>query len=242
MLILGIESATSSVGCAIGGPDGVIASVHTSRPRYHAESLAPQIASVVEQAGISIGDVGVVAVDVGPGLFTGLRVGITTAISVAFALRVPMVAANSLELLAAAVSSSVDTGDRDIHAMIDARRGEVFHARYLGQSESQSSDCLMEPAVALPEELARPLEADAERRELLLVGDGARQHLELFDGLAGVEVALEQFDNPSASTLVRLVRPAAERGEFLASTEIKPLYLRDPDAKPNWNTAPKVEP
>ncbi len=240
MLILGIESATSSVGCAIGGPDGVIASVHTTRPRYHAESLAPQIEFVLQQAGIATGDVDVVAVDVGPGLFTGLRVGITTAISVAFALGVPMVAANSLELLASAVSSNVNASDRDIHAMIDARRGEVFHARY--RREGEGNDCRMEPAVALPDELAKALEADPERRELLLVGDGARQHLESFDGLAGVEVTAAQFDHPSASALVRLVRPAAERGEFLDYNEIKPLYLREPDAKANWNTAPKVEP
>ena len=77
MLILGIESATAQVGCAIGGHEGVIASAHSARGRRHAESLAPQIQFIAEQAGIGLAEIGAVAVDIGPGLYTGLQVGIT---------------------------------------------------------------------------------------------------------------------------------------------------------------------
>ena len=125
MLILGIESATGRVGCAIGGHEGVRASVQATRERRHAELLAPQIQAACAHADVSLRDLGAVAVDVGPGLYTGLRVGVTTAITMAHALRVPMVAVTSLDLVAYPLRH---TG-RTIAVMIDARRGEVFHAR-----------------------------------------------------------------------------------------------------------------
>jgi tRNA threonylcarbamoyladenosine biosynthesis protein TsaB len=91
MLILGIESATVQVGCAIGGHEGVLASAHSAKGKRHAESLTPSIQFICEQAGIVLSEIGVVAVDIGPGLFTGLRVGVATAKAIAFALRIPMI-------------------------------------------------------------------------------------------------------------------------------------------------------
>ena len=87
MLILGIESAGTQVGCAVGGHEGVLASAHSGRGRRHAEALAPQIDFVRRQAGIRLSEIGAVAVDVGPGLFTGLRVGIATAVAMAITSR-----------------------------------------------------------------------------------------------------------------------------------------------------------
>lgn len=81
MLILGIETATEQVGCAIGGHEGVLASAHSLRGRQHAESLAPQIDFVRRQARIEMNEISVVAVDIGPGLYTGLRVGVATAVA-----------------------------------------------------------------------------------------------------------------------------------------------------------------
>src|SRR4051794_41432276 len=87
MLILGIESATQQVGCAIGGHEGVIALFESCKGRRHAETLVPAIDFVRRQACIDLQEISVVAVDIGPGLFTGLRVGIATAKSMASALR-----------------------------------------------------------------------------------------------------------------------------------------------------------
>ena len=100
MLILGIESSTSQVGCAIGGHEGVLASAHSSRGKRHAENLTPQIEFVCEQARVELQEISVVAVDIGPGLYTGLRVGVTSAISIAFGLNVPMIGVTSLDLVA----------------------------------------------------------------------------------------------------------------------------------------------
>src|SRR5579872_6059190 len=126
MIVLGIETATAQVGCALGGHEGVLASFHAARGRRHAEILTPAIAFICEQAQIPLAEVGVVAVDVGPGLFTGLRVGVATAKALAQALRVPMVGLSSLDLLAYPARST----SRLIAAVVDARRGEVFSALY----------------------------------------------------------------------------------------------------------------
>ena len=176
MLILGIESATPQVGCAVGGHEGVLASAHSSRGKRHAEMLTPQIDFVRKQARIELSEISVVAVDIGPGLFTGLRVGISAAMATAFALGVPMIGVSSLDLLAFPVRHS----PRLIVAAIDARRGEVFHAFY--RQVPGGVQRITEPAVANPEDLSSELLARGE--ECLLVGDGALRYADHADDRA----------------------------------------------------------
>ncbi|HCV36079.1 MAG TPA: tRNA (adenosine(37)-N6)-threonylcarbamoyltransferase complex dimerization subunit type 1 TsaB, partial [Acidimicrobiaceae bacterium] len=126
MLILAIESASGQVGCAVGGHEGVLASTHAGQGRRHAEALGPQIDFVRRQAGIELSDLGAVAVDVGPGLFTGLRVGVVTGLSMAYALAVPMIGVSSLDLLAFPARWT----SRLIVSALDARRGELFVAMF----------------------------------------------------------------------------------------------------------------
>ncbi|MGB1505113.1 MAG: tRNA (adenosine(37)-N6)-threonylcarbamoyltransferase complex dimerization subunit type 1 TsaB [Acidimicrobiales bacterium] len=227
MLILGIESATARVGCAIGGHEGVLASAHSSRGRRHAEALAPQIEFVAEQAGVSLRELGAVAVDVGPGLYTGLRVGVTTALSIATTLRVPMIGVSSLDLLAFPVALT----DRKIVAVVDARRAEVFHASY--RPVPGGVQRISEPAVARPGDLVAAIEADGE--PVLVVGDGAAAHGDVFGGAHGVEMADDSFAHPSAGSLVALAHARALREEFVRPDEIEPLYLRRPDAEAKWD-------
>ena len=224
MLILGIESATGRVGCAIGGPEGVRASVQATRERRHAELLAPQIQAACAHADVKLRDLGAIAVDVGPGLYTGLRVGVTTAITMAHALRVPMVPVTSLDLVAYPLRH---TG-RTITAMLDARRGEVFHARY--GCLPGGVQRLSGPEVGAPEHVVSQLQAGDD--ETLLAGDGAVRYASMFDPLSGVELADPGFAHPSAESLVLLAHARAVRDEFVRPDEIRPLYLRRPDAQP----------
>src|SRR3954465_15204727 len=100
MIILSIETATMQVGCAVGGAEGVFASFHASRGRRHAETLTPAIELVCHHAQVELSQISAIAVDIGPGLYTGLRVGIATAKAMALALHVPMIGLSSLDLLA----------------------------------------------------------------------------------------------------------------------------------------------
>ena len=223
MLILGIDTATDQVGCALGDGEGVLAQQHLRVARRHAEALAPQIRSVCAQAEVPLARLGAVAVDLGPGLFTGLRVGFTTAVTIASALEVPMVGFTSLDLLAHAAHLS----DRLIAATVDARRGEVFSALYRpvpgGVQQVQA------PAVVRPEELASELVALGE--ECLLVGDGAVRHRGAFADLDHARLAGPELAHPSAAVLVGLAHARAVREEFVAPRNLAPLYLRAPDAQ-----------
>ena len=227
MLILGIESATDMVGCAIGGHEGVLASAHTCKGRRHAETLAPQIEFVRRSAGIELKEISVVAVDI------GLRVGIATAMTVAHSLGVPMIGVPSLDLVAFGVRFT----QRRIVAALDARRGEVFHASY--RHSPGGLQRIDEHQVNSPDELASDLVARGE--ECLVVGDGALRHRELFRDLSGVELAEQGHAYPSAASLVQLAHAQALREQWVQPVDIRPLYLRKPDAEINWSAFNKAQ-
>ena len=126
MLILGIETATERVSVSVGGHEGVIGLFEVTKGRRHAETLVPAIVFVCKRAGIELSEISVVAVDVGPGLFTGMRVGLSAAKAIAQALSVPMIGISSLDLLAFPCRHT----DRVVVPVIDARKGEVFYAMY----------------------------------------------------------------------------------------------------------------
>jgi tRNA threonylcarbamoyladenosine biosynthesis protein TsaB len=228
VLILGIESATAQVGCAIGGHEGVLACAHSTRAKRHAEILTPQIDFVRRQARVELREIGVVAIDIGPGLFTGLRVGIASGMAIAHALGVPMIGVTSLDLLAFPVRFT----NRLVVAAIDARRGEIFHAFY--RTVPGGMQRMTDYAVSTPDDLASDILAHSE--ECLLVGDGAIRYHEVFDGLRKVEIADHGFAYPSAAALVQLAHAQALREQFVKPWEIQPLYLRKPDVDINWTT------
>lgn len=228
MLILGITTSTMQVGCAIGGHEGVLAQVHSSRGKRHAETLVPSIDFLRRQARVELDEIGCVAVDVGPGLFTGLRVGVATAKAMAHALRVPMVGVSGLDLLAFPVRWS----PRLVVAAVDARRNELFTAAY--RQVPGGIQRLTERRVSTPDDLAVDLEATGE--DVLLVGDGALRYHEAFADLGQVELGDQGLAHPSAASLVQLAHARALREDFVQPWELEPLYLRRPDAEINWIT------
>lgn len=228
MLILGITTSTAQVGCAIGGHEGVLGSTHSTRGRRHAETLTPAIEFVCRQARIDIAEIGAVAVDVGPGMFTGLRVGVAAAKALSHARRLPMVGVPSLDLIAFPLRHS----HRRIVCAVDAGRGEIFHASY--RQVPGGVQRLTDPEVATPADLASDLIATTE--EVLLVGDGALRHRDVFADLGRVELADQGMAFPNAGSLVQLAHARALREEFAGPGEVSPLYLRKPDAEINWQT------
>ena len=226
MLVLGIETATPQVGVAIGGHEGIIASFHTTRDRRHAETLVPAIGFLCEQAQMKLSQIGLVAVDVGPGLFTGLRVGLATAKSIAHACRVPMIGVSSLDLTAFPARFS----DRLIVSTVDARRGEIFYATY--RRAPGGIQLMSPPAVDQPADVAAQLMAMG--AETLIVGDGADRYAEVLGDVRGAEIGREGLRHPNAGALVELAHARALREEFVSPSEITPMYLRAPDARINW--------
>jgi tRNA threonylcarbamoyladenosine biosynthesis protein TsaB len=226
MLILGIETATERVSVAIGGHEGVIGLFEITRGRRHAETLVPAIEFVCDRAGIELDEIGLVAVDVGPGLFTGLRVGLASGKAIAHALRVPMIGISSLDLLAFPCRHT----ERVVVPVVDARRGEVFYAMY--RQVPGGTQQVAPPVVGPVDELVADLLARSQ--DALLVGDGALRYRD--EILEGFHVEIGGDAHPSAAPLVQLAHARALREEWVNPWEIEPVYLRAPDAKINWST------
>jgi tRNA threonylcarbamoyladenosine biosynthesis protein TsaB len=228
MIVLGLETATAQVGCALGDDEGLVASFQLARGRRHAESLAPAIEHLCLQSGIRLDQVGAIAVDIGPGLFTGLRVGVATGKALAAALGLPMVGLPSLDVLA-----HPHRRHRGLVAsVVDARRGEVFWALYRPPGDGGSMVRLTEYAVSAPVDLAPQLRDLGE--DILAVGDGACRYRDLLAGGRHVVVSSPGDAHPSASVLVELALPLVHAGLHLAPAELTPLYLRPPDVRIGW--------
>lgn len=228
MLILGIETATQQVSVAIGGHEGVLALFEVCRGRRHAETLTPAVQFICAQAQIELSEISVVASDIGPGLFTGLRVGMAAAKAFAQALHVPMIGISSLDLLAFPLRHS----GRTIAAIIDARKGEVFWALY--RPVPGGVQRVGEPAVGSVDDLIADLMACG--HELLCVGDGALRYHDQIATALRCDFGEQFLSHPSAAPLVQLAHAKALREDWVNPWELQPMYLRAPDAQINWAT------
>jgi tRNA threonylcarbamoyladenosine biosynthesis protein TsaB len=221
VLILAIDTATSQVGVAIGDAASVRGEVRLAGGRRHAEQLAPAIETLCAWTGVELAQLSAVAVGVGPGLFTGLRVGVTTAKTLSQALRIPIVAVPSLDLIAWPLRHT----HRLIVAVIDARRREVFHASY--RPVPGGVQRVSEYSVGSPGALVADLQAGTD--DVLLAGDGVSRYPDDFAALGGAAVAGDEFAAPSTAALVQLATARVEREEFDQPWDVQPMYLRDAD-------------
>ena len=211
VLLLGIDTATPAVTVALHDGTQVLAEATSVDKHRHAELLAPAIEQVLADAGAARADLTAIAVGVGPGPFTGLRVGVVTARVLGAALGIPVHGVCSLDIIAAEVAAP-----RFLVAT-DARRREVYWARY------------NETGRYFGPQVDRPGDID-DRESMPAFGDGASLYEELFPVAKGPRY-------PAATTLCRMV--AAElTGDFpegVARTPVllrpEPLYLRRPDAR-----------
>lgn len=227
MLVLGIETSTPQASVAIGSEQGVVASALVSRGASYNEFLLPAVGFCLDQAGLGYRNIGGIAVSLGPGLFTGMRVGVATGKALAQALSVPIVGLGSLDLLAYEVRYSPKT----ICAVLDARRDQVFHALY--RSSPGGIQRMSDYRLEFPQRLAVGLESRPE--EVLMIGNGALVHSEIFEDVAVVELGTMQHAFPTARALVELSLPRFFREDFDSLYDLKPLYLRRSARRIQWD-------
>ena len=217
MLVLGFDTATPAVSAALHDGDRVVSEAFAVDARRHGELLAPMIAQVLADAGAAREDLTAVAVGVGPGPYTGLRVGVVTARVLGSVLGLPVHGVCSLDVIAAAArgdlggssprASTVPPG-RAFLVATDARRKEVYWARYDAAGRRTEG-----PQVG-------PASAITGAADLEVAGTGGQLYPEAF----GAVIAPAY---PDARTLCRLVATRSQTG--LLPPE--PLYLRQPDAR-----------
>jgi len=233
MRVLGLDTATSAtaVGLLELDRDGRELTVierrddppPRSRPRHTSALLALAVAAL-HDAGVGWDDLDLLAVGTGPGTFTGLRIGITTARALAHARGLPLVGVSTLRSLAKAAAAAAQAQDRLAVAVLDARRREVFAAAWADPGAARTA--LIEPAALAPERLAATLAGSGER--WLAVGDGAvgfRDVLERSGALVPEDGAA--VHRVSALEHCRLATDLEPENP----NHVRPEYLRLPDAE-----------
>jgi tRNA threonylcarbamoyladenosine biosynthesis protein TsaB len=231
--LLGIDTSTAaSAACLLRG-DGEVFEVApepaalAERPA-HARELMPAVAAVMERAGVGYGDLEAIAVGVGPGAFTGLRIGVATARALASANGLELRPVSSLAALAAGIEgvrpleSTTLKGSDPLLPVIDAKRGEVFAALY-----APGGELLRGPLAVRPERLVERIGAAAVRA--LAAGDGSLRFRGMLEA-AGIRVVPAD----SRSHVVRALHVCRLGAEVsgVAPQAVLPDYLRAPDAKP----------
>ncbi|MEU3461565.1 tRNA (adenosine(37)-N6)-threonylcarbamoyltransferase complex dimerization subunit type 1 TsaB [Streptomyces sp. NPDC006733] len=209
MLLLAFDTATPAVTAALHDGGRVLAESTVVDARRHGELLMPAVDRVLTEAGAAIGDVTGIVVGTGPGPYTGLRVGLVTAAAFGDALGVPVHGICTLDGIAYAAGLAGVEGPFVV--VTDARRKEVYWARYAGPRER-----VTEPAVDRPADLERTVAG------LPAVGAGAALYPEVF-----TDVRAPEHQSAAALAALGAVR-LAEGAEFAPAL---PLYLRRPDAQ-----------
>lgn len=206
MLILGLDTATPAVTVALHDGEQPLAQLVTIDAHRHAELLAPAISKVIADAGVARTDLTAIAAGVGPGPYTGLRVGLVTARVLGAALGIPVYGVCSLDVIAADVE--VDTG---FLVATDARRREVYWAEYDGRGSRVGG-----PAVNAP--------AEVPDRGLPVAGEGALLYPSSLPNSTGPAY-------PAATSLCRMTAAALAAGDEGRLMPPEPLYLRRPDVR-----------
>lgn len=220
MTLLGLDTSSSAASACVLRADGEWFELapppeRLGRPPAHASELMPAVAEVMSRADVGWGDLDAIAVGVGPGMFTGLRIGIATARGLARGSGLPLRPVSSLAALAAGIEAPLRL------PLIDARRGEVFGALYEGDER------VWPPVAIPPEELVRGLRDDGFTP--LAAGDGSVRFREVLEK-AGIQV---EPDDSEAHVVRALHVCRLGAGAPEAPPEaVLPDYLRDPDAKP----------
>ncbi|PZR54902.1 tRNA (adenosine(37)-N6)-threonylcarbamoyltransferase complex dimerization subunit type 1 TsaB [Xylanimonas oleitrophica] len=227
MAVLSIDTS-AAVAVALVAEDGtLLAARSVDERRRHAEQLAPMIAGVLAEAGLDRGDLTAVVGGTGPAPFTGLRVGLVTARTLALAVGVPALGVPSLDALAVqAVTDLALAPDDEVLVATDARRKEVYWARYRVVSQGGIDgvpvvEPVAGPDVARPADLGDALAPPAAGR-LVVVGEGATLYPDVLTVTDGAPV------QPDAAALARVALQRRDAGLDLPT---EPLYLRRPDVQ-----------
>jgi tRNA threonylcarbamoyladenosine biosynthesis protein TsaB len=233
MFVLGVDSATADTVVGVSADGELIGESRVGpradgRPR-HAQVLLQEIERSIDAAG-GWGRIDRIATGIGPGSFTGLRIGIATARALAQARGISIVPVGTLAALARGIASDAARDGGSALPVIDARRGEVFAALFAGDEE------VWPPFVAKPDELGKRL------RELgrppLAAGDGAVRFAAELEA-AGATVAAPE--DPIHRVAARDVCAVGEAAAEASPDQIEPLYLRPPDAK-RWLERDRSDP
>lgn len=224
MYVLGIEAATPVAAAAVVAEDRVLAERMINNRKTHSVNLLPMIKAVLEDARVKLSELGGIAVSSGPGSFTGLRIGMSTAKTLAQVLDIPIAGVSTLDALAFRFSAA----NVLVCPILNARKNEVYAGIYRG------GNCLQGPAALDIKKLSQMLNDYGE--DIIMLGDGVPVYREqLLESLgAGVRFAPLSSLLPGGSEIACLGLMRIKAGEYSTPFELLPRYVRLSEAEINW--------
>jgi len=222
MRLLAVDTSTPTEGVAALDGETARAVIHTTSAQTHARRLMSTVDSALTMAGMTIEDCDGFAVTVGPGSFTGLRIGISAVKGFALATNKPVVGVSTLEALAAGIPGLSGR----ICPLLDARKGQVYAALY--QCGGEGLEVIEPPRVVDPEMWLRRVDGPC-----LFVGDGVGAYRHLIEErvVSGARFAPPCFHAPNACVVGRIGIREFERGNTVPVDRLTPLYIRKSDAE-----------
>ncbi len=229
MFVLGIETATGVAGAAVVNKDRLVAERFVHNKKTHSQNLLPMIQQVLADAGISTRELGGIAVSGGPGSFTGLRIGMATAKSMAQVLKIPVAAVPTLEALAWNAAGVAGI----ICPILDARKQEVYTCLYT--SVNGVPVPVSEPGALSLTELISLL--NSLEKPVTLLGDGVPVYgTEICrDSNASISIAGSINLFCRAAAVAELGRRMIADGRAGDALTLQPVYLRRPEAEVTWD-------
>ncbi len=217
-LILHLETATTVCSVSLAKDEQLLASREVNGDYTHAENLTRFIEQVMQESGILLKELDAISVSKGPGSYTGLRIGVSTAKGLCYALHKPLIAVNTLEHTAFACAATYGDNNSLFCPMIDARRMEVYCAIY-----NKSNQLIRETAAEIID--AHSFQQLLEKYPIYFFGDGAEKCKAVLSGHPNV-FFIENF-YPSASNMVTLSEKAFNNKQFEDIAYFEPFYLKD---------------
>ncbi|HIE65677.1 MAG: tRNA (adenosine(37)-N6)-threonylcarbamoyltransferase complex dimerization subunit type 1 TsaB [Nitrospira sp.] len=236
MKILAIETSTLAGGAALMNEAGLISVCHLEPEARHSEQLLTAIDRLLKESKILLSDLDGIAVSIGPGSFTGLRIGLATAKGLAMGTDIPMVLVPTMEVIAAAFPEAKGL----TVPILDARREEVYWSLFDYRQQNlirHRPDQVTTVRKAL-EEIDRFLleSADPATDEILFAGDGAVKYQKYIVETIGPRARFPSQDPlfPSAKQVAERGLLLLEKGEVCSHEQAVPLYMRAPQAELKW--------
>ncbi len=231
MLVLGVETSTMQGGAALVNDDRLCSEYTLNVEATHSERLLPTIERMLSDSGIGLDAVSGLAVSIGPGSFTGLRIGLSTIKGLAYATGLPVIGVPTLEALACSVAFARE----QICPVLDARKQEVYAAIF--RWERGELVRIMEDTALAPEALCGKI-----RRPTIFLGDGLAVYGELFRRLLDDRMLVPPPPSrgPRPAWVAELGRQRLLRGERDAVDTLVPRYLRPSEAELRHQRASRV--
>ena len=232
MKILGIDTSTMAANVAVLEDDKLICEYTINTKKTHSQKLMPMIENILKLSDLDIKEIDAIAICVGPGSFTGLRIGMATAKAMAHVNNIPLIGVNSLEILGA----NMDLCNRNICSILDAQRNQVYMNKYILKDDkiTELEEISIKPIDELLEEIS------SSNEDWVLVGEAVYKYKEKIEEISNITIPSPANNITKASTLCFVARDKMLSNDQVYNCyNINPMYIRKSQAEEQYEEKQK---